>query len=416
MNRVVLTVALLALLSGCSQKAADTAEETAATPVEVAKVERKSMASLVEAQAVLYPLRQASIMPKISAPVQKFLVQRGDHVKAGQLLALLESRDLSAAALESRELYRQSQATFENTKAATLPDDLTKARSDVQSATEAMDAARQVYESRVKLYKEGALAEKLVEDAKVALVQAQSTLETARQHLKSLESVGQAAQLQAGQAQVDAAKAHYESAAAQLSYTEVRSPIDGVIADRPLNVGEMASSGSALLSIVNIARVVARANVPIDVASHVRVGQKATISSGKESLDGKVSVVSPAVDPNTTTIQVWVEAPNPEEKIKLGATVHISIEAGEIQDAVVVPAAALLPLSEGGEKVMIAGADSLAHEQPVKVGIRTAQEAQILSGLKGGEQVIVSGALGLDDKAKIKIGAGEKESGEKEAK
>jgi RND family efflux transporter MFP subunit len=122
--------------------------------------------------------------------------------------------------------------------------------------------------------------------------------------------------------------------------------------------------------------------------------------------------VSPAVDPNTTTVQVWVEAPNPGEKLKPGTTVQISVDAGEIADATVVPVAALLASDEGGEKVMVAGSDSLAHEHKVEVGVRSGDEVQIVSGVNPGDQVIVEGGLGLDDKAKIQIGKpGGKESG-----
>ena len=78
---------------------------------------------------------------------------------------------------------------------------------------------------------------------------------------------------------------------------------------------------------------------------------------------GKVTVVSPAVDPNTTTVQVWVEASNTGERMKLGSTVQISIDAEQIPDAIVIPVAALLPSDEGGEKVMVAGTDGLAHER-----------------------------------------------------
>jgi HlyD family secretion protein len=114
------------------------------------------------------------------------------------------------------------------------------------------------------------------------------------------------------------------------------------------------------------------------------------------------------VDPNTTTIQVWVEAANTGERLKLGSTVRISIDTEQIADALVVPAAALLPSDEGGEKVMVAGADGLAHERAVKAGIRSGDDVQILSGINAGDRVITQGALGLDDKAKIEIGQGEK--------
>jgi HlyD family secretion protein len=300
-----------------------------------------------------------------------------------------------------------------------MPDELTKSKADTQSAKEALDAADRLYQNRVSLFKEGALAQKLVDDAKVALVAAQSQYDTARQHLQSLQTVGQTQQLKGAQAQVAASKAHYESAAAQVTYSEVRSPLTGVVSDRPLSVGEMASAGSALLSVVDVSRVVARLSVPVPEASLISLGRNATLSGGAgTSLDGKVTVVSPAVDPNTTTVQVWVEAPNPGERLKLGSTVQISIDAGEVRDAVVVPASALLSSDEGGDKVVVVGTDGRSQERAVKVGIRSGDDVQILSGVKPGEQVITVGALGLDDKVRVEVtkpgGAEPDSAGDKE--
>jgi len=412
----VISIALF--VSACSKKAADTGEAAApATPVQVATAVKEPIEQLVTAEAVLYPLKQANITPKISAPVARFLVQRGDHVHAGQLLAVLENSDLRASAQESKELYDQAQAVYTTTMDATLPEDLTKAKADVESARQALEAAKRVLESRENLLRQGAIAQKLVDDARVAEVQAQAQYDTTNEHLKSLQNVGRIEQVKSAQAQVQAAKAHYESVAAQLSYAEIRSPMDGVVADRPLNIGEMASAGSPLFTIVDISHVIARANVPAQQAATLRVGQPATISGPGGELDGKITVVSPAVDPSTTTLQVWVEAPNPGEKLKLGSTVQVAMDAGAIPDAVVVPVAALLASDEGGEKVMIAGSDGLAHEQKVEIGIRSGDKVQIVSGVKPGDKVITEGALGLDDKAKIEIAkpgaAGDKEKDDK---
>jgi HlyD family secretion protein len=405
---------ILLTLTGCSKKdAGDSAgeEAAAAAPVQVAAAKRATMHSFVTAEAVLYPLKQANIVPKISAPVSRFLVQRGDHVREGQLVAVLEDRDLVATAQESKELYEQAHAVYQNTTAATMPDDLIKAKADVESFRQALDAAQRLYENRQALLRQGALAQKLVDDAKVALVQAQSQFDTAQQHLKSLETVGRTEQFKSAQAQQAAAKAHYESAQAQVSYAEVRSPMSGVVSDRPINVGEMANSGSALVSIVDLSRVVARASIPVQQSAALSVGAPATISSAGVEAAGKVTVVSPAVDPNTTTIQVWVEAPNPGERLKLGSTVQVSVDAGAIPNAIIVPVSALLASDEGGEKVMVAGSDGLAHERPVKTGIRSGDDVQILDGVKEGEQVITQGGLGLDDKAKIQIAKPEEANG-----
>lgn len=417
---IVLVTACAAILASCSGKpAADAGEAQTITPVQVATAKNGTIAHIVTDEAILYPLRQATITPKISAPIQKFLVQRGDHVQEGQLVAILEDRDLTAAAQESKNLYQQAQAVYENTRAATMPEDTTKAKGDLRTAEQAFEAAQSVYNNRLELFKEGALARKMVDDAKVALVQAQSTLDSARQHLTLLENVGRSAQLKSAEAQMQAAKSHYESAEAQVSYAEVRSPMAGIVSDRPLNIGEMASSGSPLLSVVDISEVVARANVPIHEAAEIKVGDPATISGLGTTLTGKVTVVSPAVDPNTTTLEVWVGARNPGERMKLGLTVQIAVNIGDIKNAVIVPVSALLSSDEGGEKVMIAGSDGLAHESKVETGVREGDNVQILSGVKAGDQVITEGALGLDDKSKIEIkkpdeqSAGGNEGGDK---
>jgi macrolide-specific efflux system membrane fusion protein len=148
---------------------------------------------------------------------------------------------------------------------------------------------------------------------------------------------------------------------------------------------------------------VARANISVAQAAFIKKGQAATIKGPAAEVEGKVSVVSPAVDTNTTTVQVWVEAENVGEALKPGTTVEISISVGDVRDAVTVPAAALLSSDEGGDKVMIAGADLLAHERKVEVGVRNGDTVQIVSGVTAGDQVIVSGGLGLDNKARIEI-------------
>src|SRR6185312_14709313 len=105
-------------------------------------------------------------MSKISAPVSHFFVQRGDHVKKGQLVATLENRDLIAAVQESKQLYAQASANYSTVISATMPDELIKAQTDVQSAQQLLDATEQVYRSRQNLFAQGALSRRLVDDAK----------------------------------------------------------------------------------------------------------------------------------------------------------------------------------------------------------------------------------------------------------
>jgi RND family efflux transporter MFP subunit len=162
-------------------------------------------------------------------------------------------------------------------------------------------------------------------------------------------------------------------------------------------------SGMPIVSIINISKVVARVNVPLKEAAAIKSGKQATITSPDGALTGAVTVVSPAVDPSTTTVEVWVEADNPGERLKPGGTVHVSIRADLIKDTLLVPSTALLNSDEGGEMVMVVDNKNVAHERKVTVGIREGNRTQILSGVNDGDKVVTSGGLGLEDKAKVTI-------------
>lgn len=408
-------LACLLFAAGCSKKE-EAEPKAAAAPVQVAPVEQGSIRRIVDADAVLFPHNSSNVMPKIQAPVQRFLVNRGDHVKRGQLLAVLENRDLVAAEASSRGQLQQAQANLESTANATIPASLVKAQTDVQSSQEQFDAAQRVLESRQNLYKQGALPRKNVEDAQVAYAQAKAQLETARENLRTLQSVGKQAQVDAAKAAVTTAQGQLSSAQAQVGYSEVRALISGVVSDRPIYPGDMAQPGTPLLTIVDISSVVARANVPQAQSAQIKVGQPATIKITESGVEvpGKVTVVSPATDPASTTVQVWVQADNPGERLKPGATVRVSIVTETLKNVAVVSSSAILSGEEGGTAVLALGADSTVHVKKVEVGVREADKVQILSGVSPGDQVVTVGGVGLDDGSKVRtVQPGEKDEDEK---
>jgi RND family efflux transporter MFP subunit len=377
--------------------------------VQVAAVEKTSIERVVEAQAVLFPLQQAAIVPKISAPVRKFLVKRGSEVKQNQLLAVLENRDLSAAAQDTKGSYEQAQATYETTTAANLPEEIQKAEADLEQAQQLLDAQEKVFQSRQQLFEQGALPRKELDQSHVDITTARNQYAIAKKHLDALLAIGKPQELKAAAGQLASAKGKYLGAEAQLSYSEIRSPLNGVITDRPLYPGEMATAGTALLTVMDISSVIAKAHIPQDQAAALKVGDNGTMSvpGMEQPIKGKVTVVSPALDPNSTTVEVWFEAKNPKHELKPGTSVHLSLTAQTVKDALVVPASSILTAQDGSTTVMLAGSDGRAHQQSVKVGIRNGDDVQIVEGVKEGDKVVSSGAYGLPDKTKIKIEAAE---------
>ncbi len=381
----VIAVGLTLLTLGCSSK-----EEKEAAPVvavQAVMVKTETMQSRITANAVLYPRDQVAIAPKIVAPIKQLYVRRGSHVHAGEILATLENTDLKGALTESQGNYQQAEAAY-NTAAQS-------AERDLKIAKEQLDAAQSLYEARESLYKQGAIAQKDVQDSKIALSQARNQYDLAEKQYS----------LKSAEGQLTAAKGKLAAAEADVSYSTIVSPIDGVVTERPYYAGETPASGSPIITVVNLAKVVARAYLTPQQAAQLHVGDAASLvpENGQAEVSGKVSVVSPALDPNSTTVQVWVEAANPSGRLKPGTTVGVSIVSKIARDALVVPAESILSAPDGTQSVMLIGSDHVAHTATVTTGIRQDDEVQILSGLQAGQQVVTQGAYGLPDGAKVTV-------------
>jgi len=394
----------LTLLQGCGSPEKE-AEPVA--PVQVAPVQRASVAQTISADAVIFPLQQAVLAPKITSSVKKFYVQRGAHVKKGQLLADLESADLAGAAQQSKGEYEQAQAGYTTTTESSLPQELDKAKLDAAAAKVNFDAQQQIYDSRKNLFAQGAISRKDVDAAEVALAQARSQNDQAQKQLNDLLRIGKEQQLKAASGQLTAALGKYQSAQAMLCYSKIYSPIDGVVTDRPLYTGDMANANQPLITVMDTSKLIAKVHLPQNAASQLKVGDAAElhVPGAHEPTKGRVTLVSPAVDPGSTTIEVWVEAINPGPELKPGISVSVDIVAKSAKNVIVVPTSAVFKTPEGANYVMVAGNDGVAHQTDVKLGIQNKDNSEIVSGLKEGEPVITVGGYALPDKTKIKVEA-----------
>jgi len=392
----------LVFLAACSKAPADK-EPTVA--VQAATAEKTTLQQTVIAQAVLFPLQQAAITPKISAPVHKFYVNRGTKVHKDQLLAQLENRDLAASTEENKGALEQAQAAYETTTGASLPEELQKAQLDVEAAKKTLDAQQKVYSSREELFQQGALPRKELDQSGVDLTQARNQYDISKKHFDSLQAIGKHQELKSAAGQLQAAKGKYMGAEAQLSYSEIRSPIDGFVTDRPLYPGEMAAAGVALITVMDTSQVIARAHIPQPDAAVLKVGDKAilTVPGETDPVEGKVTIISPALDPNSTTVEVWVQAPNRRQQLKPGTSVQLAMIAQTLKDAIAVPAESVLTAQDGTTTVMVIGSDNRARQTAVKTGIRDNGKIQIAEGVEQGQRVITSGSYALPDKTKVTI-------------
>jgi multidrug efflux pump subunit AcrA (membrane-fusion protein) len=402
--KALMALALMATcgLAGCKKEEAPAPEVT----VQAEHPERGTISEHITADAILAPLAQAAIQPKISAPVKKFYVQRGARVKEGQLLAVLENADLIGGAQDNKGAYEAAQAAYATATKAQVPEDVQKAETDFAQAKANLDLNTSIVNNRKKLFTEGAIPGRDLDTAQAALVQAQAAYDTASKHLESMKNVNREAELKTAQGQLTSAEGKYKAAAAQVSYTEIRSPINGVVTERPLYAGETPAGGTPLITVMDTSSLLAKAHIAQSLAQQMKIGDEATISVPgiAEPVPAKVALISPALDPGSTTIEIWLKAENKKGVLKVGTPVKISITGRTAENALKVPVSSILTGEDGSKSVMVIGSDNTAQKKAVQTGIQDGDDIQITQGLTTADMVITTGAYGLDKGTKVKIG------------
>jgi len=393
------------LLAGCKKDEAPAPEIT----VQAEHPEQGSISEHIVADAILAPLAQAAIAPKISAPVKNFYVQRGAKVKEGELLAVLENRDLAAAAQDNKGTYEAAQAAYATATKAQVPEDMQKAELDVAQAKANLDLNTSIVNNRKQLFAEGAIPGRDLDTAQAALVQAQAAYDTAAKHLESVHNVSHEAALKSAQGQLTSAEGKYKGAEAQVAYSEIRSPIDGVVTDRPLFAGETAAAGAPLITVMDTSSLLAKTHMAQSLVQRMKLGDAASISVPglADPVVAKVSLISPALDPGSTTVEVWLKVDNKAGTLKVGTPVKVSITARTVEQALKIPVSSVLTAQDGSKSVMVVGSDGVAHRKPVTLGIADGEDVQITEGISKSDTVITTGAYGLDDGAKVKVGPAE---------
>jgi len=400
-------------MAGCKKSADDTPAPV--VNVQAEKPEVGEIAEHIFADATLAPLAQAAISPKITAPVKAFYVQRGAHVNAGQLLAELENRDLAGQALDNHGQLMAAQASYDLQAKGTAPEEMKKAEDDVAQSKAQYMFQISVVEQRRKLFQQGAIAGRDLDTAVAQLAQAKATYDNAVHHLAALRNVGNRATVQQAQGNLTSARGKYDASAAQVSYSRIRSPISGVVTDRPLFPGETAVTGTPMITVMDTSALLAKVHLAQVVAQRLHLGDPATVAiPGVDTpVPAKVTLISPALDPGSTTVEVWLRVENKNGAFKGGTPVRCSIEGRVVPQAIKISVKAVLTAEDGTKSVMVMQSDGTAKKVPVKLGITDGDDVQVTDGITVNQAVITDGAYGLSDGTKVKVGADDEKEGEK---
>jgi len=385
--------------------------ETEVTPtvsVKVVKAEKGEIAAQVSAVGTIWPREKADVGAKISAQIKRMALLKNKLVRAGEVIALLESRDLQAQRAEAVAALNEARASERSLVTGTIPKTNAEDQKALLDAHAKVNNTRATYERRRVLFEKGGISKKDLEASQLELTTAEDELrlqeQTVSLRARSLNpndrslAAARTAQAQQRVATLDA----------QLSYATIRSPITGIVTDQFQYEGEFASAGAKLVTIADTSTVIVKAPFSDTAVAQMKTGDPATVlptDTSAGEMRGQITLLSRSSDPTNRTVEVWVTLGNGDGKLRANGAAQVTISANSKDDAIVVPAAAVtLEASNADEgTVMVVDAQNVAHETKVTVGIRTAEKIEIVEGLQGGETVVVEGNYALPDGTKVEI-------------
>ncbi len=388
------------LLAGCGGPE-EGAEPEMIVEVRTAQARVEDVEQILSAPANIFPISEAKVASKLTAPIARLGARKGDRVLKGQILAWLRSDDLDAQLAEALAQVADAEANLEKVSAGTLPTEIERAQGELERTTSALTEAKQIFERRRDLVAEGALSERDLLLAKTQYEQAQTANRVAKTALELLSGQSRLQDIRIAESGLSQAKARSQFVEAQLGFGRVESPSPGYVTDQFLYPGDMAQPGTPIFTVMDLSTVVARGHFPEENAGELRRGQDCRFA-GIDSLNGghagKLTVVNQAVDAARRSVEAWCEIPNRDSGIKAGLFGQVSVVTGRRRDAVTVPRAAV-EFDRDRERGVVwsVGADNRAHEHRVRTGVVSPTTVEVLDGIEIGATVVVEGGYGLSE-------------------
>jgi len=304
-----------------------------------------------------------TLAARITATVRQVDADVGDAVKRGQVLAVLDERDLAA---RRGVVGGQQEAVARNVRAA---------QAAVAKAQAELELARSKQRRDAELLRTGFVSQSVLDASEAALRAAEANLDNARAALAAREA----------EAQALAQELRYADTV--LSFTRIVAPMDGVIIARLAEAGATVVPGTPILRMVDPATLWIATRVDESVVGRVRVGQPATIRLRTgETLTGKVARIARQSDAATRELEVNVAFDAPPARFAIDQEAEVTIDAGGEQ-GVVVPLAALTRNAEGVRGVLVV-ADGRTRFRPVETGGADGERVLIRKGLAAGERIV----------------------------
>ena len=360
-------------------------------PSKLAKVEKGDLAKSVVATGKVEPITKVEVKSKASGIVKKLLVEYGDRVKKGQLLAQLDKIEIEAGVEQSRASLEAAQANLASSKA-----DYERAKVDAEGPD--VPLLKRSYDRALQMQKDGVVSMSALDDAEKEYKLAVNKQNVARAQMLVLQ-----AKIAQAQAQVAQDAANLKQLEEQLNYTDIVSPIDGIILSRDVEMGDAVSSilvlgsgATLVMTLGDTSQVYVKGKVDESDIGRVYLRQPARIkveSFKDKTFKGVVTKISPmgVEKDNVTTFEVRVSIDNPGGELKAEMTANAEIILEEHKSVLQIPEGAIIYDKDRNASVEVPdpkGKDG-KNKVAINIGISNGAKTEVLKGLKENDQVIL---------------------------
>jgi RND family efflux transporter MFP subunit len=364
------------LVAGCGTSGGTKPDdEVNAPPAAAVKVTRKDLSSTLQIASEFLPYQEVNVFAKVSGYIRKLYVDWGTRVHAGQLLAELEIPEL------------QQQLELDQAAVRRSEHDLARSKDELSQANSRFTVTDLTYQrlANVMQTRPGLVAQEDVDVANGKNQEAQAGVSAAKSSVAAAEQG------------LAVAKAGLEKDRAMYAYSRITAPFDGVVTEITAYTGALLPAGTSSnkgdqallhLSQTNLLRLVIP--LPERAVGDVRVGETVTVqvANNNKKIEGKIVSFSGQIDTQTRTLHTEVHVPNPKYEFVPGMYATVQIPLHTVKGALTVPSQAVQASGEGRGSVLVVNASKKIERRDVTVGLQTATDTEILSGLQENDLVI----------------------------
>jgi len=394
MKKAILLICSLFLsiimFSGCGKSDAKTID-TKTYPVKTLEVKDESYPISLEYEGITGGSEVRKLSFKSSAKVSKIYVSKGQHVKKGDKLVDLDKSDLNLAAKASKSQVDAASAQYNKSVNGAQEEDINKAEIAVKNAEDNYNYYKDLYDKNVKLYESGAVSKQQVDSVKLQADSTESVLNNAKQTLQQLQNGSREEDKQALLAQLNTAKANYDSKVNLVQDASMTADTDGYVVDVLCKEGEMQAAGNPVVLFRSENQVIT-VGLSDDDVKRVQVGTKTQVKIDDITADGEIINIVQMADKQSGTYSAEVKLLNTidNSKFYIGETVKVCISVGE-KNSIWIP---ISSIQNDGEDYVFTVENGHAVKKNITLGNTNENKASV-EGLKAGDKLVVEGMKNL---------------------